>query len=67
MDEVWAERERRTARLIRVCFNNFLDRRASAQKLHALCKLTWITKSRGQVADNTRSVIAPALAVLTGI
>ncbi len=37
------------------------------EKLHALCKLTWITKGNGKVADSTRSVVAPALEVLLGV
>src|SRR5713101_3922955 len=66
VDAPWTDRERRTARLVRACFKNFVGPGASAEKLHALCRLTWITKARGEVVDNTRSVVAPALGVLLG-
>src|SRR5439155_1504695 len=42
------------------------DGSTDATQLHALCKLTWITKANGEIADNTRAVVAPALSVLLG-
>src|SRR5260370_42502988 len=62
---IWLERERATARLVQRCFRLLMDGpKTPPEKLHALCKLTWITKGGGEVADNTRSVIIPALEVL---
>ena len=59
---IWLARERATARLIQRCFKLLMDGpRTAPEKLHALCKLTWITKGHGEVADNTRSVVVPAL------
>src|SRR5688572_22039537 len=65
----WVDRERRTAQLVRACYDHCLSGRVSADKLHALCRLTWITKSPDMDADqpdNTPSVIAPALSMLIG-
>src|SRR5687768_8688885 len=73
----WQSRERNTAALVRACYDHLVGRRAgarrsrrrsasspSAAELHALCRLTWITKSSDGVADNTRAVVAPALSVV---
>ena len=62
---VWLQQERRTARLVRACYKRVrahgpLD----TDELHALCKLTWITKFHGEVIDHARSVLVPALSVL---
>lgn len=65
----WVDRERRTAQLVRACYDHYLSGRATADKLHALCRLTWITKSTdadADLPDNTPSVIAPALSTLIG-
>lgn len=60
-------RERRTGQLVRACYAKYVKGRSPrAELLHALCRVTWITKYRGEVTDNTRSVIAPALSVLVG-
>lgn len=69
MSEGWVERERRTARLIRACFAAYVrPTRPTADELYAVCKLTWITKGGYDILpDNTASVVAPALATLTGI
>ena len=62
---VWRERGRATARLIQRCFKLLMDGpKTPPEKLHALCRLTWITKGNREVADNTRSVVIPALEVL---
>lgn len=61
----WVERERRTAALVRACYERCLKGKApDAEMIHALCKLTWITKGKGKVAENTRSVVVPALTTL---
>jgi hypothetical protein len=66
-----ADRERRTARLVRACYAHYVaPGKVTAEQLYALCKLTWITKGGAKLddglPDNTRTVIAPALMVLTG-
>lgn len=54
----WLQRERRTATLIRSCYTYLLKtRRAGAQEIEALCKLTWITKG----PDYWRTTKLPAL------
>lgn len=62
---IWLRQERRTAMLVRACYDRVrahgpLD----AEQIHALCKLTWITKYRGEDIDHTRSVLVPALSLL---
>ena len=59
----WVDRERRTARLIRACYVQYLGGSPSAGQVLALCKLTWITNG----PDNTSAVVTPALSVLTGL
>lgn len=68
MEEPWVDRERRTAQLVQACYRHYLGK-PTAAKVHALCKLTWITKNGGDddLPDNTRSVTAPALSVLAGM
>ena len=61
----WLKEERRTAMLVRACYDRVrahgpLD----AEQIHALCKLTWITKYQGEHIDHTRSVLVPALSLL---
>jgi hypothetical protein len=59
----WLQREHNTWRLIRAGFADYLlAKKPTADKLHALCMLTWITTG----ADNTRKVTLPALRSLTG-
>jgi hypothetical protein len=67
--ETWVERERRTGRLVRACFATYVNARTpTADQLYAVCKLTWITKGGDDgLADNTSSVVAPALSTLVGI
>lgn len=62
----WLERERATARVVRACFDLVARSPLTAQRLRALSQLTWITKSKGEIADNTRAVVAPALSALLG-
>ncbi len=63
----WLQRERDTARLVRACYDIYVANQSpSADKLYALCKLTWITRAGSEVADNTASVVTPALTTLTG-
>jgi len=59
----WCERESRTAELVRYCFKHIARRGVpSTDKIEALCRLTWITKARGDVAENAWRVVAgPAL------
>lgn len=63
----WVDRERRTGRLIRACCTSYLGSDPEADEIHALCKLTWITKGGDDddLPDNTASVVAPALSVIT--
>jgi len=62
-ERTWLQREHNTWRLIRACFADYmLGKTPTADKLHALCMLTWITTG----ADNTRKVTLPALRKLTG-
>jgi hypothetical protein len=62
---IWLERERRTGLIVRACYDRIRAHRVlDAEELHALCRLTWITKSNGSVGDTTRSVVAPALSTL---
>lgn len=59
----WLERERNTWSLVRACFAAYMHgEKPTADKLRALCSLTWIT--RGE--DNTQKVTFPALCTLTG-
>lgn len=59
----WLQRERDTWKMIRACFESYIYRKETqADKLRALCSLTWITKG----GDNTRKVTLPALCTLTG-
>lgn len=59
----WLQREYDTWRLIRACFAEYVrGKTPTADKLHALCMLTWITTG----ADNTGKVTLPALRTLTG-
>lgn len=67
MDRAWANRERQTAKLIRAVIGVLGLESLSAAQLHALCRLTWITTSNGEVADNTRAVVAPALSELLSV
>lgn len=65
------EQERRTARMVRAAYGRYVaPGRATAEQLHALCMLTWITKGGANLEhglpDNTRAVVAPALRALTG-
>ncbi len=62
----WVDRERRTALLVRACYDRCVrkHRRLSHEVIYALCRLTWITKGGGEVADSTRAVVAPALSTL---
>jgi hypothetical protein len=56
----WVDRERRTGQLVRDCYAHYLDGTPSADKIHALCRLTWITKSGDhdtKLPDNTPSVV----------
>ncbi len=65
----WVDRERHTGQLVRACYTRYLDGEPSADKIHALCRLTWITKGGdddAELPDNTPSVFAPALSTLTG-
>jgi len=62
---IWLERERRTGQLVRACYDRIRAHGVlDIEELHALCRLTWITKSFGEVADTTRAVVAPALSTL---
>lgn len=46
MSEVWANRERRTNRLVRAVAGHMLNNAGvTAAQLYGLCKLTWITRS----------------------
>lgn len=65
----WVDRERRTALLVRACYDRCSSkgRRLSAEDIYALCRLTWMTKGKGEVTDNTRAVVAPALSALLGL
>lgn len=44
MDE-WGNRELRTNKLVRLCAGYLLKRKITAQNIHGLCKLAWITSS----------------------
>lgn len=64
MAGTWLDRERRTARLVRACYEEYLAGGSPTQdQLHALCRLTWITKADGEPTEGTAAVTAPALAV----
>lgn len=65
---VWVERERRTAKLVRACYDALLSTRGvpPADLIHALCRLTWITNGGGSEYTNTAAVVAPALSTLLG-
>jgi len=59
----WLQREYDTWKMIRACFASYIHRKEpTADKLRALCSLTWITKG----GNNTRRVTLPALCTLTG-
>lgn len=46
MDNYWATRQRSTNKLVRICYQYLVDkRRLTAETIHGLCKLTWITRS----------------------
>lgn len=66
MNEEWLARERATATCVRACFDEFIERRHlhSPDYLLALCQLTWLV--RGDEADNTARVIAPAIGTFLG-
>ncbi len=63
MSGIWAERERRTNRLVRaVAQHLFAGGSASADQIYGLCKLTWITNSYSEEdAAYIRSTKIPAL------
>jgi hypothetical protein len=66
----WVDRERRTGQIVRACYEHYLQGAPKADKLHALCRLTWITKggdNDADLPDNTPSVVVPALRTLTGV
>lgn len=59
----WLQREHDTWRLVRACFAAYIrGKKPTADKLRALCSLTWITRG----PDNTWNVTLPALRTLTG-
>lgn len=64
MSEAWAERERRTNRLVRTAADYvFRYKAVSPNQLYGLCKLTWITRNfDDQDAAYIRSTKIPALA-----
>jgi hypothetical protein len=72
-DEDWVDRERRTSRLIRACYQAYWPKKGlpSADLVYSLCQLTWITKGMTEwghdVTDNTAAVVAPALSRLVGV
>lgn len=69
MNKLWADRERRTSRLIRACYDAYVPTKGlpSAGVIYALCRLTWITKGGGNGdTDNTKAVVAPAMSALVG-
>ena len=62
MAEYWARRQRNTNKLVRACAKIALIDRVTPEKLHALCRLTWITKSfQDENASYIRTVKIPAL------
>jgi hypothetical protein len=64
MSAAWADRQRRTNRLVRtVAEYVFQANTPSPEQLYGLCKLTWITASfRGDDAAYINSTKIPALA-----
>lgn len=65
---IWLARERRTGKLVRACYVRRLQGKTpTADQLHALCRLTWITKGADDIADNTHSVVTPALSTLLNL
>ncbi len=62
MSEVWAERQRRTNRLVREVARKVLAEPLDGDRLYGLCRLTWITESyRTKDASYIRSTKIPAL------
>lgn len=62
MAQDWAERERRTNRLVRLIARRVLAGRPTPMQLYQLCRLTWITKSyKSEDARYVTSLKLPAL------
>ncbi|MBV2137074.1 MAG: hypothetical protein KUF79_09725 [Candidatus Thiodiazotropha sp. (ex Ctena orbiculata)] len=63
MSQLWAERQRRTNRLVRCCYSHLrLKHRLNAETLYALFQLTWITDSHEDAnAGYLRRAKIPAL------
>jgi len=68
MSERWAERQRRTNRLVRIIANYILaNPNVSPDQIYGLCKLTWITKSYSdENARYIKSIKIPALGDIFG-
>lgn len=65
MSKNWAEQERDTHRLVSACADHVMQQsKISAEQLHALCRLTWITKNQAKSVTSTK---LPALEILFGI
>jgi hypothetical protein len=63
MPQEWAERQRRTNRLVRI-FANYIFSRGdiTSEQLYGICKLTWITSSYdGKAAAYIKSTKIPAI------
>lgn len=58
-------RQRDTAKLIQACWKRIRSR-PTAERMHALCRLTWLTVSRKGIANNTGAVVAPAISAVIG-
>lgn len=67
MSQAWAERQRRTNRLVRKIAAHVLPLEPSGDRLLGLCRLTWITDAyEGELPAYIRSTKIPALAEALG-
>lgn len=68
MSADWACRLRATNRLVRCCYEYLRDnKQVTPETIHALCRLTWITKSYdGASAGYVKSTKIPALSTIFG-
>lgn len=68
MSQVWAERQRRTNKLVRRIAAHILNKNPDGGQLFGLCRLTWITNAYdGDNPAYIRSTKIPALAEALGI
>jgi hypothetical protein len=65
----WGKREYNTTKLIRFCAGYLIDKEINYMKLHALCKLTWITGKNYETENSAyiKSTKIPSLMEIFGI